>query len=173
MIATRAQKSAMATLLNMKKKYNSFYLTRPLLLGEAPHPLLNPPLLRRWGLKAWPAGPVLANKLSPLRGCSWLSTQQSCECLCAMGAHADWWWVINDYGLMTNDWFYVVSDMSRWHLLWPYNKRRKARLTDEDFFKQSFNCLYSSSAILPLYVTSHCPLLINTSNLTRSKKDMR
>ena len=22
------------------------------------------------GLKAWPAGPVLANKLSPLRGCS-------------------------------------------------------------------------------------------------------
>ena len=23
------------------------YLTRPLLLGEAPHPLLNPPLLRR------------------------------------------------------------------------------------------------------------------------------
>ena len=47
-----------------------FYLTRPLLLGEAPHPLLNPPLLRREGLKAWPAGPVLANKLSPLRGCS-------------------------------------------------------------------------------------------------------
>ena len=52
MIAARAQKSAMATLLNMKKKYNSFYLTRPLLLGsfyltrplllgEAPHPLLN------------------------------------------------------------------------------------------------------------------------------------
>ena len=44
-----AQKSAMATLLNMKKKYNffhliralllgSFYLTRPLLLGEAPPP---------------------------------------------------------------------------------------------------------------------------------------
>ena len=28
----------------------SFYLTRPLLLGEAPHPLLNPPLLRREGL---------------------------------------------------------------------------------------------------------------------------
>ena len=25
----------------------SFYLTRPLLLGEVPHPLLNPPLLRR------------------------------------------------------------------------------------------------------------------------------
>ena len=24
-----------------------FYLTRPLLLGEVPHPLLNPPLLRR------------------------------------------------------------------------------------------------------------------------------
>ena len=58
MIAARAQKSAMATLLNMKKKYNSFYLTRPLLLGsfyltrplllgEVPHPLLNPPLLRR------------------------------------------------------------------------------------------------------------------------------
>ena len=43
----------------------SFYLTRPLLLGEAPHPLLNPPLLRREGLKAWPAGPVRANKLSP------------------------------------------------------------------------------------------------------------
>ena len=70
MIATRAQKSAMATLINMKKKYNFFYLTRPLLLGEVPHPLLNPPLLRREGLKAWPAGPVLANKLSPLRGCS-------------------------------------------------------------------------------------------------------
>ncbi|MCI6082135.1 MAG: hypothetical protein MR724_11365, partial [Prevotella sp.] len=47
-----------------------FYLTRPLLLGEVPHPLLNPPLLRREGLKAWPAGPVRANKLSPLRGCS-------------------------------------------------------------------------------------------------------
>ena len=46
----------------------SFYLTRPLLLGEAPHPLLNPPLLRREGLKAWPAGPVRANKLSPLKG---------------------------------------------------------------------------------------------------------
>ena len=30
-----------------------FYLTRPLLLGEAPPPLLNPPLLRREGLKAW------------------------------------------------------------------------------------------------------------------------
>ena len=68
----------------------SFYLTRPLLLGEAPHPLLNTlaspksftlgnvqmhltllslnqdfPLLRREGLKAWPAGPVRANKLSP------------------------------------------------------------------------------------------------------------
>ena len=42
-----------------------FYLTRPLLLGEVPHPLLNPPLLRREGLKAWPAGPVRANKLSP------------------------------------------------------------------------------------------------------------
>ena len=27
-----------------------FYLTRPLLLGEAPHPLLNPPLLRSGGL---------------------------------------------------------------------------------------------------------------------------
>ena len=27
-----------------------FYLTRPLLLGEAPPPLLNPPLLRREGL---------------------------------------------------------------------------------------------------------------------------
>ena len=45
-----------------------FYLTRPLLLGEVPHPLLNPPLLRRWGLKAWPAGPVLASKLTPLKG---------------------------------------------------------------------------------------------------------
>ena len=45
-----------------------FYLTRPLLLGEAPQPLLNPPLLRREGLKAWPAGPVRANKLSPLKG---------------------------------------------------------------------------------------------------------
>ena len=67
-----------------------FYLTRPLLLGEAPHPLLNTlaspksftlgnvqmhltllslnqdfPLLRSGGLKAWPAGPVRANKLSP------------------------------------------------------------------------------------------------------------
>ena len=27
-----------------------FYLTRPLLLGEVPHPLLNPPLLRSGGL---------------------------------------------------------------------------------------------------------------------------
>ena len=45
-----------------------FYLTRPLLLGEAPQPLLNPPLLRSGGLKAWPAGPVRANKLSPLKG---------------------------------------------------------------------------------------------------------
>ena len=45
-----------------------FYLTRPLLLGEVPHPLLNPPLLRREGLKAWPAGPVRANKLTPLKG---------------------------------------------------------------------------------------------------------
>ena len=35
MIATRAKKSAMATLINMKKKFNFFYLTRPLLLGEA------------------------------------------------------------------------------------------------------------------------------------------
>ena len=42
-----------------------FYLTRPLLLGEVPPPLLNPPLLRSGGLKAWPAGPVRANKLSP------------------------------------------------------------------------------------------------------------
>ena len=41
-----------------------FYLTRPLLLGEAP-PLPRPPLLRSGGLKAWPAGPVRANKLSP------------------------------------------------------------------------------------------------------------
>ena len=41
MIATRAKKSAMATLINMKKKFNFFHLTRPLLLGEAPHPLLN------------------------------------------------------------------------------------------------------------------------------------
>ena len=45
-----------------------FYLTRPLLLGEVPQPLLNPPLLRSGGLKAWPAGPVRANKLSPLKG---------------------------------------------------------------------------------------------------------
>ena len=43
----------------------SFYLTRPLLLGEVPPSLLNPPLLRSGGLKAWPAGPVRANKLSP------------------------------------------------------------------------------------------------------------
>ena len=28
-----------------------FYLTRPLLLVEAPHPLLNPPILRREDLK--------------------------------------------------------------------------------------------------------------------------
>ena len=34
MIAARAQKSAMATLLNMKKKFNFFHLTRPLLLGD-------------------------------------------------------------------------------------------------------------------------------------------
>ena len=80
-----------------------FYLTRPLLLGEAPHPLLIPPLLRRWGLKAWPAGPVRANKLSPLRGCSWSLTQQSCECLCAesaAGAQGGWddgWLMITDY----------------------------------------------------------------------------
>ena len=40
-----------------------FYLTRPLLLGEAPHPLLNPPLCSRW--------------------------HESCECLCAEGAHAE------------------------------------------------------------------------------------
>ena len=45
-----------------------FYITRPLLLGEVPHPLLNPPLLRREGLKAWPAGPVRANKRTPLKG---------------------------------------------------------------------------------------------------------
>ena len=50
------------------KDNNFFYLTRPLLLGEVPHPLLNPTLLRREGLKAWPAGPVRANKLSPLKG---------------------------------------------------------------------------------------------------------
>ena len=42
-----------------------FYLTRPLLLGEAPHPLLHTPLLRRGGPQAWPAGPVRATKLSP------------------------------------------------------------------------------------------------------------
>ena len=81
MIATRAQKSAMATLLNMKKKYNSFYLTRPLLLGDfrksSPVPFFTlnegaPPLSPKSpfpsgyrGLKAWPAGPVRANKLSP------------------------------------------------------------------------------------------------------------
>ena len=55
--------------LNLKRGFPSggtfFYLTRPLLLGEAPPLLLNPPLLRRGGLKAWPAGPVRANKLSP------------------------------------------------------------------------------------------------------------
>ena len=45
-----------------------FYLTRPLLLGAAPQLLQHPPLLRRSGPKAWPAGPVLANKLSPLKG---------------------------------------------------------------------------------------------------------
>ena len=61
MIATRAKKSAMATLINMKKKFNFFYLTRPLLLGdfrksspvpfftlkEGAPPLPRPPLLRR------------------------------------------------------------------------------------------------------------------------------
>ena len=66
-----------------------FYLIRPLLLGEAPQPLLNPPLFRSGGLKAWPAGPVLANKLSPLRGCSWSLTQQSCDCQSAFGAPAE------------------------------------------------------------------------------------
>ena len=53
-----------------------FYLTRPLLIGEVPHPLLNPTLLRREGLKAWPAGPVRANKLSPLRVARGVLTQQ-------------------------------------------------------------------------------------------------
>ena len=61
MIATRAQKSAMATLINMKKKFNFFHLTRPLLLGdfrksspvpfftlkEGAPPLPRPPLLMR------------------------------------------------------------------------------------------------------------------------------
>ena len=37
-------------LYHPKCKRGFFYLTRPLLLGEVPHPLLNPPLLRRWGL---------------------------------------------------------------------------------------------------------------------------
>ena len=62
-----------------------FYLTRPLLLGEvlrksSPVPFFTlkegaPPLSPKSpfpsgdrGLKAWPAGPVLANKLSPLKG---------------------------------------------------------------------------------------------------------
>ena len=37
----------------------------PLNLKRGSTSLLNPPLLRSGGLKAWPAGPVLANKLSP------------------------------------------------------------------------------------------------------------
>ena len=52
-----------------------------------------------WGLKAWPAGPVRANKLSPRWGCSWVPTQQSRECLCAEGAAAQregCWWLIVD-----------------------------------------------------------------------------
>ena len=40
----------------------SFYLTRPLLLGEAPPPLLNPPLLRRKDLK--PGRPGLYEQTS-------------------------------------------------------------------------------------------------------------
>ena len=56
--------------------------------GSTSPPKSSPP--QEWGLKAWPAGPVLANKLTPLRGCSWLSTQQSCDYLCAVGAHADY-----------------------------------------------------------------------------------
>ena len=63
-----------------------FYLTRPLLLGSfrksSPVPFFTlkegaPPLSPKSpfpsgyrGLKAWPAGPVRANKLTPLRGCS-------------------------------------------------------------------------------------------------------
>ena len=39
-----------------------FYLTRPLLLGEAPPPLLNPPLLRREDLK--PGRPGLYSQTS-------------------------------------------------------------------------------------------------------------
>ena len=60
-------------------KMGLFYLTRPLLLGDfrkLPRPLLPwrgaPPLSPKSspssggkGLKAWPAGPVRANKLSP------------------------------------------------------------------------------------------------------------
>ena len=81
MIATRAKKSAMATLINMKKKFNFFHLTRPLLIGDfrksSPVPFFTlkegaPPLSPKSpfpsgyrGLKAWPAGPVRANKLSP------------------------------------------------------------------------------------------------------------
>ena len=78
--------------------------------------------LRRWGLKAWPAGPVLASKLSPRWGCSWVFDaielrlfyaryaiilcnrvaivwRTMCECLCAEGAAAQregCWWLIVD-----------------------------------------------------------------------------
>ena len=58
-----------------------FYLTRssvakiflphpssPARRGSTSPPKSSPP--QEGGLKAWPAGPVLANKLSPLRGCS-------------------------------------------------------------------------------------------------------
>ena len=76
-------------LFKTKDRGRFFYLTRPLLLGEvlrksSPVSFFTlkegaPPLSPKspfpsWdrGLKAWPAGPVLANKLSPRWGCSWV-----------------------------------------------------------------------------------------------------
>ena len=64
-----------------------FYLTRPLLLGEAP-PLPRPPLLRR-GLQ--PVNRLFCTRKQAhapkgvARDCL---TQQSCDCLCAEGAAA-------------------------------------------------------------------------------------
>ena len=69
-----------------------FYLTRPLLLGsfrKLPRPLLTwrgapplprPPLLRR-GLQ--PVNRLFCTRKQALalKGCSWLPTQQSCDCL--------------------------------------------------------------------------------------------
>ena len=84
MIAARAQKSAMATLINMKKKFNFFHLTRPLLLGdfrksspvpfftlkEGAPPLPRPPLLMR-GLQ--PVNRLFCTRKQALalKGCSW------------------------------------------------------------------------------------------------------